>query len=106
MGTPLTPSSSQEIVAISPPPPVTLKRKRDPNDASAATTLPKALDWKPSLELKDRAIRAQSDYNKKSDTQSGKRKPIAKEVEREREEMRGLTRSQTTARMVCSTRRL
>lgn len=98
--TQLTPSSSQEIIPISPPP-QPLKRKRDPSDPSAATTLPKPLDWKPSIDLKDKVYRARNAYDKKTETQGGKRKATAKEVEKQREEMRGLSREKTTARMVC-----
>jgi hypothetical protein len=97
--TPLTPSSSQEIIPISPPP-AALKRKREVTDPSASTTLPKPLEWKPSIDLKDKAYRARNAYEQKADTQSGKKKARQAEVEKQREEVRGMSREKQTARMV------
>lgn len=98
--TPLTPSSSQEIVPISPPPPAALKRKREVTDPSASITLPKPLEWKPSIDLKDKAYRARNAYEQKVDTQGGKKKARQAEVEKQREEVRGMSREKQTARMV------
>ncbi|KAI9637868.1 BRCT domain-containing protein [Dioszegia hungarica] len=98
--TPLTPSSSQEIVPISPPPPAALKRKREVTDPSASITLPKPLEWKPSIDLKDKAYRARNAYEQKVDTQGGKKKARQAEVEKQREEVRGMSREKQTARML------
>lgn len=50
--------------------------------------------------MKDKVYAAQSAYEKKAGTQGGKRNARAAEIEREREELKGLSREKVTARMV------
>jgi len=97
MPTPLTPTSSQEIVAISPPP-ATKRRKID----YASTSIPKPAPVRLDRDLREKVEARVREYERKERTQNGEGKLKGKEqVARERERMEGVSRSRVTERMVC-----
>lgn len=101
MPTPLTPSSSQEIIPISPPIASSSKFKLSNSyDASASVTLPKPKTFSPKRELKEKMVEHVSAYDRKVDVQNGKRKAKGSDMDDERERVAKLSRSQVTARMV------
>ena len=98
MPTPLNPSSSQEIIPISPP--RHLKRKIE---KSESTSIPKPQVVKFSRELEERVHKRVKEQEKKIETQNGagKRDGGCKKMkERERGEVDGLSRSEITSRLV------
>jgi hypothetical protein len=123
MPTPLTPSSSQEIIAISPPP-ASKRRKID----IGATCLPKPAPAKLDRSLQEKVALRLKEQERKERTQAGKRLEGGsgaggsaggggggrrgreeyeeargkEEMLRERERMEGVSRSRMTERMVCA----
>ncbi len=92
MPSPLSQSSSQEIIPISPP--------LASFSSSRLTTLPSALPFDPPADLKPRIHAALKTYKAKEEGQNGKRKARASEVEEERKRIEGMGRSRVTDRMV------
>jgi hypothetical protein len=99
MPTPLTPSSSQEIIPISPPPYTDRKGKRKAVD-EAATALPRPKGFEPAPDLQRRIGETLKQQRKQEDGQYGKRKARSSEVENERQATEGMSRSRQTERMV------
>ncbi len=100
MPTPLSPSSSQEIVPVSPPLASSstshfLKRHH-------STTLPSAIPFDPPADLKPKIHAAMRAQRAREEGQSGKRKAREGEVEDERKRVQGMARSRVTERMVSS----
>ena len=93
--TPLTPTSSQEIVAISPPP-AYKRRKIDPNSTSLPKPAPATLD----RDLLEKVAKRVQEYETKERNQSGEKKAKKEEVGGERERMNGVSRSRVIERMV------
>ena len=92
---PLTPTSSQEIVPISPPTVSTssLKPRRTPR-RDAATTLPRGVEpFDPSPELKRKIARHLADEAPRKVARKGS-------AMEERERVGGMSRARTTERMV------
>ncbi|ORY28262.1 BRCT domain-containing protein [Naematelia encephala] len=105
MPSPLSPSSSQEIIAISPPlpPPSTSKAsssKISLDTLDGGTTLPKPALWDPPVELRGKMVRAVRAYDERVDIQSGKQKAGKGETERERKRAVGAGRARQTEIMM------
>jgi hypothetical protein len=97
MPTPLTPSSSQEIIPISPP--KTQKRKaRD----EKATTLPLPAPVKLDRALEERVAKRIKDQERVERSQTGASKARKEDAERQRREATNLSRGRVTERMMDS----
>ena len=96
MPTPLSPSSSQEIIPISPP----LSFRSTAHLPESSTTLPVAVGFDPLPDLKPKIRAALKVQRAKEEGQGGKRKAGSGEVEEERKRVRGMERSRVTERMV------
>jgi hypothetical protein len=108
MPSPLTPSSSQEIIPISPPPYASSsKSKSKPiaststsTSASISTTLPQPAVFTPDSDLHHKIRTHQQEYDAKAEVQGGKRKARRGAVEEERDRAGKMSRNQMTERMV------
>ena len=97
MPTPLTPSSSQEIVPISPP--KNLKRKAHD---TKATTLPLPAPVKLDRALEERVAKRIKDQERVERSQTGVSKAKKEDAERQRSEAAGMSRGRVTERMMGS----
>ena len=95
MPTLVSPSSSQEIVAISPPFATTSSRPE------SSTTLPVAVSFTPHPELKPKIREALRAYQAREAGQNGKRKAKVDEIVEQRKRIQGMDRSRVTEHMVC-----
>lgn len=96
MPQPLTPSSSQEIIPISPPRP--LKRKRDEH----STTLPAPSPLVLPPDLSERVSQRLQDQHRVERSQSGASRVKKGDAARQRAETSGMSRSRVTERMMGS----
>lgn len=109
MPSPLTPSSSQEIIPISPPPYASSSKSKSKPTASTSTstsafsistTLPQPAVFTPESDLLRKIRTQQHAYDAKAEVQGGKRKARRGAVDEERERAGKMSRSHMTERMV------
>lgn len=98
MGKPLSPSSSQEIIPISPP--VASSSRLKPIRPSSSTTLPQAESFDPPYSLREKIVKHVREQVKKEETMSGKRKAGKADHDDYRRKMRDVGRSRQTEVMV------
>lgn len=100
MPTPLSPSSSQEIIPISPPAHLRQKRKTRSEEGSTSIPLPAPVRF--DRELEDRLSKRLKEQQRKEESQNGEDKADRKTRDGKRERMKGMSRTQVTSRMVSS----
>lgn len=95
MPTPLTPTSSQEIIPISPP-----AKRRKTSDRDGGTSLPLPLPVKLDPDLREKVALRLKDQKRVEKSQNGESKADKETREKERKRMSGMNRMQITERMV------